>query len=104
MDGVVGGELGDTGYLLAASYLDRTSLLLAEVDWLHPATSGFGNPGSFNVPSLGRTIADPGCARYGGLLQALADGGTLCRFDYGPQITAVPREQRSQAWAASTGA
>ncbi|WP_428096353.1 TonB-dependent receptor domain-containing protein [Candidatus Rariloculus sp.] len=98
LDGVVGGELGDTGYLLAASYLDRTSLLLAEVDWLRPATSGFGNPGSFNVPSLGRTVADPGCARYGGLLQELADGGTLCRFDYAPQITAVPREQRSQVW------
>ena len=98
LDGVVGGELGDTQYLLAASHLDRTSLLLDEVDWLRPATSGFGNPGSFNVPSLGRTVADGGCERYDGLLQALADGGTLCRFDYGPQITAVPTEQRSQAW------
>ena len=98
LDGVVGGELGDTTYLIAASYLDRTSLLLDEVDWLHPATSGFGNPGSFNVPSLGRTVADPGCQDYAGLPQELAGGGSLCRFDYGPQITAVPTEERIQAW------
>ncbi len=98
LDGVVGGDLGDTSYLLAASYLDRTSLLLGEVDWLRPSTSGFGNPASFNVPSLGRTVADSGCARYEGLPQDLAGGGSLCRFDYGPQITAVPTEQRTQAW------
>ena len=98
LDGVVGGDIGDTTYLVAASHLDRTSLLLDEVDWLRPATSGFGNPGSFNVPSLERTVADPGCSRYDGLLQELAGGGAICRFDYGPQITAVPTEQRSQAW------
>ena len=99
VDGVVGGKIaGDGEFLLAASYLDRTSLVLIEVDWLRPATSGFGNPGSFNVPSLGRTVADAGCERHDGLLQELANGGTLCRFDYGPQITAVPNEQRAQAW------
>ena len=99
VDGVVGGKIaGDGEFLLAASYLDRTSLVLIEVDWLLPATSGFGNPGSFNVPSLGRAVADAGCERYDGLLQALANGGTLCRFDYGPQLTAVPNEQRAQAW------
>ena len=99
LDGVVGGKIaGDGEFLLAASYLDRTSLVLIEVDWLQPATSGFGNPGSFNVPSLGRTVADAGCELYDGLLQELANGGTICRFDYGPQITAVPNEQRAQAW------
>ena len=99
LDGLVGGELGASGeFLLAASFLDRTSLVLIEVDWLKPSTSGFGNPGSFHVPSLGRTIADPGCEAYAGLLQELADGSTLCRFDYGPQITAVPNEQRIQTW------
>ena len=99
LDGVVGGKIaGDGEFLLAASYLDRTSLVLIEVDWLRPATSGFGNPGSFNVPSLGRTVADAECERYDGLLQQLANGGTLCRFDYGPQVTAVPNEQRAQAW------
>ncbi len=99
VDGVVGGTLGDAGqFLLAASYLDRTGLVLVEVDWLRPSTSGFGNPGSFNLPSQGRTVADPECERYDGLLQQLADGGALCRFDYGPQITAVPNEQRTQTW------
>ena len=98
LDGVIGGSAGAADFLLAGSYLDRSSLVLIEVDWLRPATSGFGNPGSFNVPSLGRTVADPQCERYAGLLQELTNGGTICRFDYGPQITAIPNEQRTQAW------
>ena len=61
-------------FLLAASHLDRTSLLLAEVDWLRPSTGGFGNPASFHVPSMGRTLADPGCAEYEGLAQELTGG------------------------------
>ena len=99
LDGVVGGEFGSAGeFLVAASYLDRTSLVLIEVDWLRPATSSFGHPGSFNVPSLGRTLADPDCERYEGLLQALPGDSTICRFDYGPQLTAIPNEQRLQTW------
>ena len=98
LDGVIGATAGAADFLLAGSHLDRSSLVLIEVDWLRPATSGFGNPGSFNVPSLGRTVADPQCERYAGLLQELADGGTICRFDYGPQITAVPNERRTQVW------
>ena len=99
-DAVYGGDFGggDGEFLVAASYLNRTSLLLAEVDWLRPATSGFGNPGSFNVPSLGRTMADPGCASYEGLLQQLSGGSEICRFDYGPQLTSVPNERRLQVW------
>ena len=99
VDGVIGAAGERSSFLLAASYLQRTSLVLGEVDWLRPATSGFGNPGSFNVPSLGRTVADPGCAAHGGLLQELANGSTICRFDYGPQITAVPEEERLQGYA-----
>ena len=98
LDAVIGGRAGEADFLLAASHLDRSSLVLIEVDWLRPATSGFGNPGSFNVPSLGRTVADPQCERYAGLLQQLNDGGTICRFDYAPQVTVVPNEQRTQAW------
>lgn len=98
LDAAIGGNAGTANFLLAGSYLDRSSLVLIEVDWLRAATSGFGNPGSFNVPSLGRTVADPQCERYAGLLQELVNGGTICRFDYGPQITAIPNEQRTQAW------
>ena len=99
LDGVVGGEFGSNGeFLVAASYLDRSSLVLIEVDWLRPATSGFGNPGSFNVPSAGRTFADPDCEQYEGLLQALPGDSTICRFDYGPQLTAIPNEKRLQTW------
>ena len=97
LDAVAGGRLGGDGtFLLAASHLDRSSLVLTEVDWLRPATSGFGNPGSFNVPGLGRTEADPGCEDYDGLLQQLPGGSTICRFDYGPQVTAIPNERRTQ--------
>lgn len=99
LDGVWGGAVGESGdFLLAGSYLERGSLVLVEVDWLRPATSGFGNPGSYSVPSLGRTVADPQCADYGGLLRQLANGGALCRFDYGPQVTATPDEERLQLW------
>ncbi|MXY53898.1 MAG: TonB-dependent receptor [Gammaproteobacteria bacterium] len=100
VDAWLGGRLGSDGsFLVAASWLDRSSLVLGEVDWLRPATSGFGNPGSFEVPSLGRTVADPGCTSGGGLMQELATGSTICRFDYGPQITAVPVEDRMQGYA-----
>ena len=99
LDGVAGGRLGGNGeYLVAASYLDRGSLVLYEVDWLRPATSGFGHPGSFNVPSLGQTFADSGCEQYAGLLQTLPGDSSICRFDYGPQLTAVPNEERLQTW------
>lgn len=99
-DAAFGGALaGDGTFLLAVSYLDRSSLVLGEVDWLTPATSGFGNPGSFTLPSSGQTVADPGCTANGGLLQNLAGGNTICRFDYGPQITAVPVEERLQGYA-----
>ena len=99
LDGVVGGEFGGNGeFLVAASFLDRSSLVLIEVDWLRPATSGFGNPGSFNVPSLGRTFADSDCEQYAGLLQTLPGDSSICRFDYGPQLTAIPNEKRLQTW------
>jgi iron complex outermembrane recepter protein len=111
LDAVIGSTFGDNGqFLIAASYLDRTSLVLGEVDWLQPATSGFGNPGSFVVPAgnallppalaaTGGTLADPDCVANGGLLQNLANGGTVCRFDFGPQVTAVPSEERLQGFA-----
>ena len=100
VDAAFGGRVGAGGsFLLAVSDLNRTSLVLGEVDWLTPATSGFGNPGSFSLPSTSATVADPGCTANGGLLQELAGGSTICRFDFGPQITAVPVEDRLQGFA-----
>ena len=48
--------------------------------------------------SLGRNFADPDCEQYAGLLQALPGDSSICRFDYGPQLTGVPNEQRLQTW------
>ena len=104
IDAVYGRSVGSDGQLLlAASWLSRTSLVLSEVDWLEPSTSGFGNPGSFNVPSMGRTLADPGCSRFGGLVQELPNDSTICRYDYGPHITAIPNENRMQVFGRLDG-
>ncbi len=102
VDFVVGGNFQDTGhFLLAASHLKRTSLVAQEVDWLIPTdgTSGYGNPGSFIVPSTGLSVADPDCEQNGGFLNTTSTGGTLCLFDFGPQVTFVPEEQRLQGFA-----
>jgi outer membrane receptor protein involved in Fe transport len=99
IDGVVGGSFGESGhFLLAASYLDRSSLVAEEVDWLVPtdSLSGSGNPGTFVGDSIGK-VADPNCEEHGGYLI-----GGSCRFDYGPQVTFVPDEQRIQGFARAT--
>ncbi len=107
IDFAIGGFLGESGHImLAVSYLDRSSLLLGEVDWLKPANSSFGNPGSYVIPSLadannpsGLTIADPNCADNGGAVSKGSNGNTFCLFDFGPQVTAVPEENRLQGYA-----
>lgn len=102
LDFVYGGDVGDTGHvLLAASYLSRSSLLLDETDFLvrgleGSSTSGFGNPGTFALPD-GSVVPDPNCEANGGFL-----GGNFCRFDFGPQVTAVPDESRVQGFARAT--
>ena len=99
IDFVYGGDVGESGHiLLAASYLDRSSLLLDETDFLvlgleGSSTSGFGNPGTFRLPD-GSIQADPNCEANGGFLS-----GGFCRFDFGPQVTAVPDESRLQGFA-----
>ena len=105
LDGVLGGTFGGAGeYLLAASYLDRSSLVLIEVGWLRPATSGFGNPGSFNVPSVGRTVADPGCERYDGLLQELAGAASSAGLTTARNSQRSPTNGACRHGAAPTGA
>ncbi|CAM4131333.1 TonB-dependent receptor domain-containing protein [Pseudoalteromonas byunsanensis] len=107
VDFAYGGYVGDSAHMLfAVSFLERSSLLLDEVDWVKPATSSFGNPGSFVIPSLadennpsGLTVADPNCATNGGSVSQGSNGNSFCLFDFAPQITAVPNEDRLQAYA-----
>ena len=101
VDLVLGGYMDRGHFLLAASHLNRTSLVAGEVDWLIPTDglSGYGNPGSFIRPSTNLPEADPDCEANGGFPQTLDTGGTRCRFDFGPQVTFVPKEERMQAYA-----
>ncbi|WP_170829150.1 MULTISPECIES: TonB-dependent receptor domain-containing protein [Pseudoalteromonas] len=107
IDFAYGGYVGDSAHMLfAVSFLERSSLLLDEVDWVKPATSSFGNPGSFVIPSLadennpnGLTVADPNCEANGGSVSQSSNDNSFCLFDFAPQITAVPNEDRLQAYA-----
>lgn len=123
VDGVIGNTFadGNGSFIVAASYLDRTSLTLAETDFddNRPSFSSFGNPATFVIPAgaatsatspfqsgatANRTVADPNCAANGGVLNELgnnADGlsQSNCLFDFGPQITVVPNEERIQGYA-----
>ncbi|KZN47100.1 TonB-dependent receptor plug domain-containing protein [Pseudoalteromonas luteoviolacea] len=106
VDFVFGSDTGNSGHVLfAASYLERSSLVLSEVDWVQPAFSSFGNPGSFVIPSLanddnpdGLTVADPNCVQNGGSVSEGSNGNSFCLFDFAPQITAVPNEDRLQLY------
>ena len=110
IDAAFGGEIGEGGhFLVAASFLDRSSLVLGEVDWLPPglSTSAFGNPATYlfvdreSGRPFSRPMADPGCADNGGI-PAPTSTGTFCLFDFGPQITAVPDEQRLLGFGRAT--
>ena len=114
IDAAFGGEIGERGhFLVAASFLDRSSLVLGEVDWLPPglSTSAFGNPATYVIPvidpavglsSLARVrVPDPNCAENGGI-PAPTPAGTFCLFDFGPQQTAVPDEQRLLGFGRAT--
>ncbi len=98
IDFVFGSDFGDGGHiLLAASFLDRSSLLLGETDFLVTgaegnSNSGFGNPGTFSFAD-GTSLPDPNCEANGGILS-----GTSCLFDFGPQVTTVPVESRLQGF------
>ena len=104
IDLVFGGDVGDNGHvLLAASFLDRSSLLLGETDFLVTgaegnSNSGFGNPGTF-IFEDGTVLPDPNCEANGGILSGT---GTSCLFDFGPQVTTVPEESRLQGFGRVT--
>lgn len=116
---VYGRDFLESGNLLfALSYLNRTQLVMGEVDWRTPSWSSAANPGNFVVLAdtvlgdgtqlaPGTITAAPNCTQHVPPAshippQALADNpGThsVCRFDFGPQITMGPEEGRLQAFA-----
>lgn len=97
-DLAVGGDFGESGHMLiAASYLKRTSLVGNEVDWMRVGDSNSGSGNPMNFVTSQDVVADPDCEADGGILD-----GTRCRFDFGPQITLVPNEQRLQGFARAT--
>ena len=119
VDLVYGRDFLESGnLLLALSYLDRTQLVMGEVDWKTPSWSSAANPGNFIAPA-GTVLADgtelaaptttaaPHCTQHAPPAsyippQALADNPSthsVCRFDFGPQITVGPEEERLQAFA-----
>ncbi len=93
----IAGVSGTAGHsLIALSYLDRSILTADEVDFLTSVhnRSGLGSPGSI-ITSQGR-VADPGCEANGGFV---TNNNSLCQFDFGPNQTFVPQEQRVNAFA-----
>ena len=116
---VYGRDLLESGnLLLALSYLDRTQLVMGEVDWRTPSWSSAGNPGNFIVLAdtvladgtqlaSGTTTAAPHCAQHvppasyipPSAFAANPNTHSVCRFDFGPQITMGPEEERFQAFA-----
>lgn len=98
IDGVVGASFGDNGHFLAAaSYLHRTLLVGADLDWVDPVgnSSGFGNPATFRGQVSGNVFPDPQCEEFGGFFNP---GSSFCRRDFGPHLTYVPEERRLQGF------
>ncbi len=116
---VYGRDLLESGNLLfALSYLDRTQLSMGEVGWRTPSWSSAANPGNFIVLSdavladgtqlaANTTTAAPHCARHvppasyipPAALAGVPSTHSVCRYDFGPQISIVPEESRLQAFA-----
>jgi iron complex outermembrane receptor protein len=92
--------------IAAVGYFDRTTLDGTEVSFLHSEnnTSALGNPGSYyGVPGAeALPVIDSGCTATGGIAQVIADSPAnlsdaqigYCRFDFGPNQTFVPKEER----------
>jgi len=94
------GVEGDAGHIVfAASYFDRSELDGSEIDFLRIGpgnnTSGAGNPGRF-ITSGGvvQEQGGAGCEGVGGL-----QVGSNCLFNFGPNQSFTPNEERIQAFA-----
>ena len=118
IEGLVGKTFDRGSVLVAASYVDRSSLGTAErrlSPLFGPDGSALGNPGAFIVPDFidaGITVPGPppavldptGCGEFGGnpiINIPLANGFTqgLCQFDFGDFFDLVPDTQRFNVYA-----
>ena len=85
-----GGASGNTNYVIAASYFDRSTLEAGDRNWPDgTALSSLGHPGAY-LTSTGFQ-ADPACGANGTFLRF---GGTFCGMDITPFFDLMPEEER----------
>ncbi|MEP3050969.1 MAG: TonB-dependent receptor [Erythrobacter sp.] len=118
IEGLVGKTFDRGSVLVAASYVNRSSLTTAErrlSPLFGPDGSALGNPGAFIVPDFigaGLVVPGPppavldpsGCAEFGGnpiinipLMNGFTQG--LCQFDFGGFFDLVPETERINIYA-----
>jgi len=111
-----GWDSGDTHFLAAASYYDRSELTTAEKRLSRPQddTSSLGNPGAFFLLGALPVIDPTGCASQGGApipsagAQAALDSfglpfqGGFCGFDFGDFFNLVPEDERLNLYGSIT--
>jgi len=106
LQGIFGTQGDNGGVVFGFSYFDVEELTLPDRPELPNATiSSFGNPGSFLllapsplIPSAtpGAFNADPECG--GPNNPEGINTGALCLFDFGPNYSLVPEEERFQGY------
>ncbi|PCI64247.1 MAG: TonB-dependent receptor [Kordiimonadales bacterium] len=121
IEGKFGWSNDTTNVVLAASFLDRTSLTTGErrLSRVEDDDSSLGNPGAFfGVPNVATPASVPlidptGCTEFGGLgaegapVVGVTPGGLpiqagICGFDFGDFFDLVPDEERTQLFGVVT--
>lgn len=115
IEGIAGVDVGADGRLvIAASYYHSSRLATNERDFSRAVTYGrpawhsvssFGQPGSYYVPSLAQFRPDPDCTNAVFPDSYLnSPGDVFCRFDFSDYFDLIPKETRTQVFAAYNGA
>jgi len=103
LQGIFGTQGDNGGVVFGFSYFDVEELRITDRPELPTATvSSFGNPGSFlpldptTFTPTGGFMPDPECG--GPNNPEGINNGSLCFFDFGPNYTLVPEEERFQGY------